>query len=127
MARITIVNDTPEFLDLVEDILEGDRYDTITIDGDNPDALELIQASRPDLLMIDIRLGVEGDHGWQIAQQVRRALGLEGLPVLLCAPDPSALTEIEEDLEQSRRVGTITKPFTLDQLVDAIENLLAGS
>ena len=40
MARITVVNDNPEFLDLVHDILEGDRYDTTLIDGDRPDALD---------------------------------------------------------------------------------------
>lgn len=28
MARVTVVNDNPEFLELVRDILESDRYDT---------------------------------------------------------------------------------------------------
>ena len=125
MARITIVNDSPEFLELVDEILEGDRYDTVTIDGDRPDTLELIRASRPDLLMIDIRLGVEGDHGWQIAQQVRREPGLEELPVLLCSADVVSLSEIEEDLEETRRVRTIAKPFTIDSLLEAIDGLLA--
>ena len=28
MARVTVVNDNAEFLELVHDILEGDRYET---------------------------------------------------------------------------------------------------
>ena len=125
MARVTIVNDNPDFLELVKDILEGDRYETITIDGDRPDTLELIRASRPDLLMIDVRLGAPGDHGWQIAQEVRRDPGLERLPVLLCSGDVLALTEIEEHLEANRRVRTIAKPFGIDQLTEVIDELLA--
>ena len=126
MARVTIVNDSPDFLELVDEILEGDRYETITIDGDRPDTLELIRASRPDLLMIDVRLGVPGDHGWQIAQEVRRDPGLEQLPVLLCSGDLSALAEIEAGLETNQRVGMLAKPFSIDRLVRAIDELLAN-
>ena len=91
MARVTVVNDDAEFLDLVHDILEGDRYDTTLVDGDRPDALDLIRSSRPDLLMIDVRLGVEGDHGWEIAQPLRSEPQFGALPVLLCSADVFAL------------------------------------
>lgn len=126
MARVTIVNDNPEFLELVKDILEGDRYETVAIDGDRPDTLDLIRASRPDLLMIDVRLGTEGDHGWQIAQDVRRDPDLERLPVLLCSGDVSALALIEADLEATERVRTLAKPFNIDTLTRVIDELLAN-
>ena len=125
MARVTIVNDNPEFLELVEEILEGDRYETVTIDGDRPDTLELIRASRPDLLMIDVRLGAPGDHGWQIAQAVRHDPGLEELPVLLCSADVTELEHLEPDLEANRQVRSIAKPFSIDRLTDTIDSLLA--
>src|SRR5687768_10370726 len=60
MPRITVVNDNEAFLELVRDILEDDRYEVTTIDGDRPDALARIKASRPDVLMIDLRFGAEG-------------------------------------------------------------------
>ena len=125
MARVTVVNDNQEFLDLVHDILEGDRYDTTMIDGDRPDAVDVIRSSRPDLLMIDVRLGVEGDHGWEIAQEVRTDPQLRELPVLLCSADVLALAELESGLAESRRVATLAKPFTIDLLVSTIEELLA--
>jgi CheY-like chemotaxis protein len=127
MARVTVVNDNPEFLDLVRDILEGDRYETTQIDGDRPDAVDLIRSSRPDVLMIDVRLGIPGDHGWEIAQQVRSEPQFTELPVLLCSADTLALEGLESGLAQTRRVMTLAKPFTIDELVSTIDELLAGS
>jgi CheY-like chemotaxis protein len=125
MARVTVVNDNPEFLELVRDILEDDRYDTTTIDGDRDDALEAIRASRPDLLMIDLRKGPDELHGWDIAQEVRREPELSGLPILVCSADTEALEALEEDLTATRNVGTLTKPFRIDALTEAIDALLA--
>ena len=125
MPRVTVVNDNPEFLDLVHDILEGDRYETTMIDGDRPGVLDIIRSSRPDLLMIDVRLGVEGDHGWEIAQEVRGESQFTELPVLLCSADTLALEGLASGLAETRRVATLEKPFTIDQLISTIDELLA--
>ena len=125
MARITVVNDNPEFLDLVHDILESDRYDATTIDGDRPDALDAIRASRPDLLMIDLRMGAEGLHGWDIAQQVRAEPDFELLPILICSADVPALQALETDLAETNHVASLVKPFGIDELTGAIDELLA--
>lgn len=125
MARITVVNDNPEFLDLVHDILESDRYEATTIDGDRPDALDAIRASRPDLLMIDLRMGVEGLHGWDIAQQVRAEPDFDRLPILVCSADVPALTALEADLDETNHVASLVKPFSIDDLIGAIDELLA--
>ena len=127
MARVTVVNDNPEFLELVRDILEDDRYEATTIDGDRPDALERIRASRPELLMIDLRMGTDGLHGWNVAQQVRADPDLAGLPVLVCSADAFAVREMEEELNGTRRTATLLKPFTIDELTGAIDKLLAES
>jgi CheY-like chemotaxis protein len=127
MARVTVVNDNPEFLELVRDILEDDRYETTTIDGDRPDALEAIRASRPDVLMIDLRMGSDGLHGWDIAQEVRAERDFDGLPVLICSADAMALAALEDDLERLQHVDTLIKPFSIDDLIVAIDGLLAES
>ncbi|HEU4863282.1 MAG TPA: response regulator [Candidatus Limnocylindria bacterium] len=127
MARITVVNDNPDFLELMHEILEDERYDATTIDGDRADALDRIRASRPDLLMIDIRLGVDGAHGWDIAKQVRREPEFHGLPLLLCCSDPFAASELEGELEATHDVETLSKPFSIDQLDAAIDRLLGDA
>lgn len=125
--RITVVNDNPDFLELLRDILEDERYATTTIDGDRDDALERIIASGPDLLIIDLRLGDDELHGWDIAQDVRRTPSLEGLPVIVCSGDMPALESVAEDLEETTEVLTLAKPFGIEQLTDAISSLLGSA
>ena len=125
MGRVTVVNDNPEFLELVGEILEDDRFQTTMIDGDRPDAVECIHTSNPDVLMIDVRLGTEQLHGWQVAQRVRRDPRFEYLPILLCSADIPALAELEDDLAADRRVRTLPKPFSIDELTDLLDEMLA--
>ena len=127
MTRITVVNDNADFLELMQEILEDERYSCTTIDGDKPDALDRIRESRPDLLMIDVRLGIDGAHGWDIAKQVRADPGFHGLPILLCCSDPFAKSELEGDLEATHDIETLSKPFSIDQLDRAIDRLLGDA
>ena len=126
-ARVTVVNDNPDFLELVREILDCDRYETTTVDGDQSDALERILASRPDVLMIDLRMGTERLHGWDIAQQVRAEPGLERVPILVCSADIVALRELSDELTQHRQVGILEKPFTIDQLIESVDGLVVGA
>lgn len=123
--RITVVNDNPEFLELVRDILEDEQYATVCIDGDDADALSRIVESRPDLLIIDLRMGTDELHGWDIAQEVRREPALEGLPVIICSADALALRGLASDLAQTKNVQTLMKPFAIAELTGAIDRLLA--
>jgi CheY-like chemotaxis protein len=125
LTRVTVVNDNREFLDLMDEILEDERYDATTIDGDNPDTTEAILRSRPDVLVIDLRMGSDELHGWSVAQQVRGDERFRDLPILLCSADIMALREVETELADHRRVTTLPKPFSLDQLTDAIDALVS--
>lgn len=121
--RVTVVNDSPEFLELVRDILADERIPTVLIDGDKPDAIDRIRESRPDVLMIDLRMGSDELHGWDVAQEVRRDAGLAEVPILVCSADPIALASIQDQLDNTRRVGTLTKPFSIEHLATAIDRL----
>lgn len=121
--RVTVVNDSPEFLELVGDILADRRIPTILVDGDKPDALDRIRESRPDVLMIDLRMGTDEFHGWDIAQEIRRDAELADVPILLCSADVAALATIEGQLDDTRRVAILTKPFSIDHLSEAIDRL----
>ncbi len=127
MKRITVVNDNPEFLELVHDILEDDRYDATTIDGDRPDAVERIAESRPDVLMIDLRMGSDEMHGWSVAQQVRDDARFTDLPIRLCSAEVPAMREMAERLADDHRTRCLEKPFSIDALTDTIEELLADA
>ena len=123
--RVTVVNDNPEFLELVRDILEGDDYATTTIDGDLDGALERVIESRPDLVILDLRLGTDELHGWGIGQELRREPSFEALPMIICSADVLALQALADDLADTKQVRALTKPFTISELNAAIDGLLA--
>lgn len=127
MHRITVVNDNPEFLDVIRAVLEDERYECITVDVDTPDTLDRIRASHPDLLLIDLRLGHEGDEGWRLAQQIRSVPGFERLPLIVCSGDISALVEIEPAVAGTARAETLAKPFAIEQLTEAIDRLFGDT
>lgn len=124
-TRITVVNDNPQFLELVRDILKDEHYAVTTIDGDLEGASERIVDSRPELVILDLRLGTDELHGWDIAQQLRREPSLEGLPMILCSGDVLALHALADDLERTKQVRTLQKPFAIAELIAAIDGLLA--
>ena len=120
-ARITVVNDNPEFLELVRDILEDERYATTTIDGDSEDTFERVIESRPDLLILDLRLGTDALHGWDIAQRLRREPALEDIPVIICSADVPALQALADEVAGIKAVRTLAKPFAIGELIDAVD------
>lgn len=75
--------------------------------------------------MIDLRMGRDELHGWEIAQKVRADRTLNDLPVLVCSADVEALKAIAADLAAMPRVATLAKPFRIDDLTAVIDRLLA--
>lgn len=120
MARLTIVNDNPELLDLIGEILEGDRHLTTRIDGNEDGLLDRICRSKPELLVIDLGHGDEAAHGWRLVQELRATRGCEGLPVVLCSADLEALRALEPELAAERRVATLSLPFEIDELLKSV-------
>jgi CheY-like chemotaxis protein len=123
MARVAVVDNSPEFLDLIDTILKADRHDTTLIDPDREGALQLIRESAPDVLMVDVPIG-DGAHAAEVAQRVRGRSEFDGLPVLVCSADKQLLSEIAASLAVNRPVGTLAMPFGIDELTEAIDRLL---
>ncbi len=123
-THIVVVNDNPEFLDLMAEILHDYRYAATVIDGDRTDALELVQAAEPDGLIIDLRLGSNELHGWDVLQEIRRNPDLSQLPTIICTGDLPALEALSEKLAGMPRVATITKPFKVDEMIGLLEHVL---
>lgn len=122
--RVTVINDNPDFLALVGDILASDHFVPTLLDEDEPDVLERAGKSKPDLLMIDLSPCVDGRDGWNLAQSLRRDLELPQLPILVCSADYQAMEELAAQAANDTRLELLRKPFGLDQLTDAIARLM---
>lgn len=125
--RITVVNDNAEFLSVMQDVLQDGTYPATLIDGGRENAVELIEASDPGVLVIDLRMGAEELHGIDIVRAVRERPPLQGVPILVCSADQWALTNARGELEAMDRVSVLSKPFTIDELYSAIDRLTASA
>jgi CheY-like chemotaxis protein len=123
--RITVVNDSPEFLDLMHELLEEESgYDVTTIDGDLLHDIEPIRNSKPQLLVVDLRLRRERIAGWEILMALRADDEMRELPTILCTGDLYGLEEHAEAIAQDPLVRTLPKPFRIDELKAAVHELI---
>jgi CheY-like chemotaxis protein len=126
--RITVINDNPEFLELMNALLEKNAgYDVTTIDGDEILDIEPIRRSRPDLLVIDLRLRRDGLAGWDILLAIRQDAELEQLPIILCTGDLEGLKEHAEAITEDPIVATLQKPFHVKELEELVQRFVGES
>lgn len=125
LRRVTVINDSPEFLELMGDFLEGERFDASLIDGDNISSLEPIRATRPELLIVDLRLHGAEISGWDILQAARADPELGSLPIIICSADAMELRERADAMAAMPGVEVLRKPFALDELEELVRRLLA--
>ena len=113
-TKILIADDQAPIRSLVNLVL-GKEYQVIQA-ANGTEALKMIQEQKPDLVIMDILM--PGMDGLTVCTQVKADPATAGIPVLI-------LTII--DYELNRRFaenlgadGYITKPFTADQLKQAV-------
>ena len=123
--RITVINDNPEFLELMNALLEKNAgYDVTTIDGDEILDIEPIRRSRPDLFVIDLRLRRDGLAVWDILLAIRQDAELEQLPIILCTGDLEGLKEHAEAITEDPIVATLQKPFHVEELEELVRRFV---
>jgi DNA-binding response OmpR family regulator len=123
-THIVVINDNPDFLEVMADLLHDHRYAATVIDGDRDNALELVRAAEPDGLIIDLRLGRDELHGWDILQEIRSDAELSDLPTVICSGDLEALASVVEMSAGMRRIATISKPFAIEEMLATLESVL---
>ena len=122
--HIVVVNDNPEFLELMADLLHDHRYAATVIDGDRGNAVDLVRAAEPDGLIIDLHLGRGDLHGWDVLRKIRADPEMSELPAVICSADPEALDSLRDSLAGMERVATISKPFAIDDMISTLERVL---
>jgi CheY-like chemotaxis protein len=123
-THIVVVNDNPDFLEVMADLLHDHRYAATVVDGDRDNAIELVRAAEPDGLIIDLRLGRDELHGWDVLKEIRSDAELSDLPTVICSADLEALESLRDSLGGMRRVATVTKPFTIAEMLATLEHVL---
>jgi DNA-binding response OmpR family regulator len=109
IARILLVEDEIELLDVIAEHLEREGY-AVTRAVDGEEALRKIQNERPDLVLLDV--GLPGLSGFGVLQRLRE--DHPRVPVVM-------LTGLNDEAQARRTlqmgaVDYISKPFDLGHL-----------
>jgi CheY-like chemotaxis protein len=81
-ARILVVNDTQEILELFRMILEGEAYEVI-LSGFPIQRIQDVEEINPDLIILDFVFG-DQKIGWQMLQMLKMHRSTESIPVIVC-------------------------------------------
>lgn len=121
-AKILIVDDEDDILDLLRYNLEREGYDT-ALARDGAEALKVADAERPDLLILDVMM--PRMDGVEVCRRIRRNAFLRNTPILML----TARTE-EEDQVKALDVGAdiyLSKPVSVPVLLSQLRALLRGA
>jgi DNA-binding response OmpR family regulator len=119
---IVVVNDSPELLELAEMLLGDEDFDVkVALKGTG--ALELIRATLPDVVILDIRL--PDVSGWDILQALKLDPNTSAIPVLVCSAAVQELRSLDAQLTRMG-VDVLIKPFAIDTLLDKVRKLIGS-
>lgn len=124
MARITVVDDNPEFLETMFSILEGvEGHDVAGFDG-NQTSIEELVASDPELLIVDLRIAGKDMRGWDILMLARAEESLRRVPLIVCSGDITALRARADEFARIGNIYALEKPFGLDDVTSLVDQVL---
>jgi DNA-binding response OmpR family regulator len=122
--HVYVVNGSPEFLDLVRELLQDEHYN-VTTTNFVPQSFATIQTAQPDLLIIDLVLGEQA--GWELLGALRGASNTSNIPVLLVSTTERLLDEARAHHEVFGGDRYLVKPFNLDELLSLVGELIGAA
>ncbi|HEX5364183.1 MAG TPA: response regulator, partial [Gallionella sp.] len=118
-GRILAVDDTPESLRLLTDILKAEGYEVrAAISGEL--ALHAAALNPPELILLDIRM--PGMNGYEVCRSLKAQPATRDVPVIFV----SAASETSEKVEGFAVGGVdfVTKPYQRDELLARVRTHL---
>ncbi len=103
--RLLIVDDNPQFLRAAQELLEQEGMTVVGVASTSAEALERVDALRPDVTLVDVDLGEES--GFQLARRLADAGAGEPPPVVLIST--YAEQDLRELIDSSPTVGFLSK------------------
>jgi DNA-binding response OmpR family regulator len=125
VARITVINDSSEFLAVMNQLVGSMGHVMAGFDAVDA-SLDEVVATHPDVLIIDLRLEDKRQavSGWELLALARAHRDLQSVPVILCTADTSELERRAAELEHIANVHVRPKPFAIHEMTNLIDELL---
>lgn len=117
-ARVLIVDDDPDLLELVSTALEAKGYRVFNA-PDGRDALRLLETEPVDLILLDMRM--PNMDGWTFARIFHARYDRKTPIVVLTAAQDAKLRADEIGAD-----GHLEKPFDMKQLYSVVESMTSA-
>jgi CheY-like chemotaxis protein len=120
-GTILIVEDNPIQREGLATVLRQRGFSVLPA-ADGQEALDLLEHSDPDLILLDMLIPKEEGDGWWFLQQRRQVPRLTSIPVLIT----TAMTVASKEWANSLgAVGLVRKPIDLEPLLEMIQHCLS--
>ena len=119
LKKILIAEDEPNIIISLEFLLQNAGYE-VSVARDGREALRVIAALRPDLVVLDIMLPVMNGH--EVCRRIREGAAARSTKILMLTAHGR-----ESDVKKGVAAGAdayITKPFATRDLVRTVAELL---
>ncbi|MFH1189093.1 MAG: response regulator [Candidatus Omnitrophota bacterium] len=113
--KILIIDDEPDLVRVIEFKLEKAGYAVSSADNGG-DGLKMAQNSRPDLILLDIRLPVM--DGYEVCGAIKNNPDLKNIPVIFLTA--SANNTVAEKTKELGADDYLVKPFDMGILLSKI-------
>jgi CheY-like chemotaxis protein len=123
MARkhVFVVNGAVEFLDILRELLQDEHFN-VTTTNFVPRTYDQIEALKPDLLMIDLAVGIQA--GWELLERLARETATKQIPVIVFSTVPQMLEDVRRQSERFGGQRFLGKPVDLDEVLTAVADLI---
>lgn len=120
MITVLVVEDTPSERELICDYLRQEGYNVISA-TDGSDGLEKFEKIQPSVVVTDLVMPVMS--GLELCRAIKR-ITLNRVPVIACT---SKVQQLERFWGMKQGIDIyLTKPFTRDDIVQAVRSLSVG-
>jgi DNA-binding response OmpR family regulator len=114
--RVLVVEDESPIRQMLAELLSNAGYGVLQA-GDGFEALEILRADHPDLILLDLML--PRMSGWKVLERSGQHLESDQIPVLIV----SAIAGQGKGPMSPRVAAWLTKPVDLDRFLTAVESL----
>ena len=80
-AKILIVDDDPDYVNVLKTILESEQYTVVTA-SDRTEGMEKIRTEKPDLTILDVMMSTWQD-GFEMSRELKKDAEFKNMPVLM--------------------------------------------
>ena len=123
MSRVLIIEDEPDILDLIGDLLALEGYEVHTLQR-IPYGLDQIRLLAPNAIVLDLRL--PGVGGIELLRLLAADLKLRRTPVVICS-GASDLTRVYGPEIATLGCEVVRKPFDLEDLIGSVRRAVWSS